>query len=232
MTIRLLTFDLDDTLWDNAPVILQAEQAMRDWLKQHAPAAGALPIEHYRRVRQRLLDQQPGLKHRLSSLRRQSLSGLLREAGYDDQRAAALAEGAFQTMLEARHRITFFNDTLPVLQTLAMRYRLAVITNGNADIHRLGLGDYFSFTLCAEEFGVGKPDPHPFREALRRAGVEAHQAVHIGDDPSNDIAGAQAVGMRAIWFNPAVQDWPLTGGPDARITNLAELPTALRRLEA
>ncbi|TBU95756.1 HAD family hydrolase [Stutzerimonas kirkiae] len=232
MKIQLLTFDLDDTLWDNRPVIANAEQAMRDWLRRHAPASEGISIEHFRQVRQQVLDEQPLLRHRLSSLRRQTLQRVLREDGYEDSQAMLLAEGAFQAMLEARHRIELFSDTLPTLETLASRYRLAVITNGNADIHRLGLGDYFSFTLCAEELGVGKPDPRPFREALRRAGVEAQAAVHIGDDPANDIAGAQDVGMRAVWFNPSGQGWPLQGGPDARVAALAELPGTLHKLEA
>ena len=117
----------------------------------------------------------------------------------------------------------------PTLEILANRYRLAVITNGNADVRRLGLADYFQFALCAEELGVGKPDPHPFEEALKRAGVAAERAVHIGDHPSDDIHGARNAGMRAIWFNPQGKPWEGETDPDAEIRSLAELPALLGR---
>ena len=106
-----------------------------------------------------------------------------------------------------------------------------MLTNGNADVRRLGLADYFRFALCAEELGVGKPDPTPFREALKRAGVEASAAVHIGDHPNDDIAGARRAGMRAIWFNPNGKPWAGEEEPSAEIRSLAELPALLARLQ-
>lgn len=76
-----------------------------------------------------------------------------------------------------------------------------MITNGNADVRRLGLADYFTFALCAEDIGIAKPDARLFQEALQRGGATADTAVHIGDHPGDDIAGAQQAGLRAIWFN-------------------------------
>ncbi|WP_137819027.1 HAD family hydrolase [Pseudomonas sp. 2FG] len=227
MSIQLVTFDLDDTLWDNRPVIEGAEAAMRDWLILHAPQLGGLPVEHLWAIRSKLLAGEPTLKHRLSELRRRTLFHALEGVGYPHQEAMALAEGAFQAMLHARHRITFFAETVPTLELLAGRFILGVITNGNADVRRLGLADYFQFALCAEELGVGKPDPRPFLTALQRAGVAASAAVHIGDHPGDDIQGAREAGMRAIWFNPERKDWSAAERPDAEIHSLAELPAVL-----
>ncbi|AYC34803.1 HAD family hydrolase [Pseudomonas cavernae] len=227
MSIRLITFDLDDTLWDNRPVILGAEAAMRDWLTRHAPLLAALPVEHLWGIRSQLLAAEPALKHRLSELRRRTLLQALQGVGYYPAEAKDLAEGAFQAMLHARHRITLYPDTVSTLELLATRYHLGVITNGNADVRRLGLADYFQFALCAEELGIGKPDPHPFQEALRRVGVSAQQAVHIGDHPGDDIAGARAAGLRAIWFNPEGKEWGDDRPPDAQIRSLGELPALL-----
>ena len=101
---------------------------------------------------------------------------------------------------------------------------------GNADVRRLGLADYFRFALSAEELGVGKPDPRPFEQALRLSSVSAGQAVHIGDHPGDDIAGALSAGMRAIWFNPQGKAWEGERQAHAEIRNLAELPDTLKRL--
>ncbi|MGE8499982.1 MAG: HAD family hydrolase [Pseudomonas sp.] len=229
MSIQLITFDLDDTLWDNRPVILGAETAMRDWITRHAPRLASQPVEHLGQIRNRLLEGEPGLKYRLSELRRRTLRHALEDVGYAVPDAQQMAEGAFHAMLEARHAITFFPDTVTTLERLALRYRLGVITNGNADVRRLGLADYFQFALCAEELGVGKPDPKPFQEALKRAGIAAGQAVHIGDHPGDDIAGAQAAGLRAVWFNPLGKTWDADGAPDGEVRSLSDLPALLER---
>jgi putative hydrolase of the HAD superfamily len=227
MTILLITFDLDDTLWDVTPVMQDAEAALRNWLAMHAPRLGPVPVEHLWTIRTDLLQADPSLKHRLSELRRRILLHALEDAGYSRHDAEALAEGGFQVFLAARHQVELFAEVHPTLEILANSFQLGVITNGNADVRRLGLADYFRVTLCAEELGVGKPDPKPFQEALRRAGIAAEHAVHIGDHPSDDIAGAQAAGLRAIWFNPQGIAWEADNTPDGQIRSLAELPALL-----
>jgi HAD superfamily hydrolase (TIGR01549 family) len=229
MSIRLITFDLDDTLWDVAPVMNNAELELRQWLSQHAGQLGPVPIEHLWAIRQRLMAVDPGLKHRLSELRRRILLNALQDAGYAAGEAADLAEAGFQVFLAARHKVALFPEVQPTLERLALSYQLGVITNGNADVRRLGLADYFQFTLCAEELGIGKPDPQPFREALRRAQVAPEQAVHVGDHPSDDIAGARRAGLHAIWYNPLDKVWDGEQAPSAQIRRLDQLPELLQR---
>jgi HAD superfamily hydrolase (TIGR01549 family) len=227
MSITLVTFDLDDTLWHTAPVIQGAEIALRDWLATHAPRLGPFPPEQLHAIRQRLVAADPGLAHRISSLRRQVLFIALQEAGYPHAEAQPLAEQAFEVFLHARHQVNFFPDAATTLETLAQRYTLGALTNGNADVRRLGVADYFSFALCAEEVGVGKPDPRPFQEALRRGGASAATAVHVGDNPHDDIAGALQAGFRAIWYNPTRQPWQGESAPHGEIAALGELPALL-----
>ncbi|WP_435606733.1 HAD family hydrolase [Pseudomonas knackmussii] len=230
MSIRLVTFDLDDTLWDVAPVMNSAEATLREWLAVNAAQLGPVPIEHLWAIRARLMEQDPMLKHRLSELRRRILLHALIDAGYPATEAAELAEAGFQVFLHARHQVSLFPEVHPTLEALANRFILGVLTNGNADVRRLGLADYFQFALCAEELGIGKPDPKPFQEALKRAGVDAREAVHIGDHPSDDIAGARRAGLHAIWFNPARKPWEGEEAPSQIIHSLAELPAVLAHL--
>ena len=227
MSIKLITFDLDDTLWDTAPVIVSAEAILRDWLAANAPDLGAVPVEHLYAIRERLVQAEPGLKHRISALRRRVLFRALEDVGYSENKARELANEGFEVFLHARHQIDIFPEVQPVLEILRHSYTLGVVTNGNADVRRLGLADYFKFALCAEDLGIGKPDPQPFLEALRQGQVEAHAAVHIGDHPGDDIAGAQRAGLRAIWFNPQGRTWESDNRPDAEIQRLSQLPELL-----
>ncbi|WP_444815294.1 HAD family hydrolase [Stutzerimonas frequens] len=227
MNIRLITFDLDDTFWETKPAIQSAETVLRDWLAKHAPRLGEFPVEALGAIRRMLVEREPTLRHRVSELRRRILQHALGDAGYPREEADELAERAFQVFLDARHEVEIFPDVQPTLEFLANHYILGVITNGNADVRRLGLADYFQFTLCAEELGIGKPDPHPFRQALRLGGALPEQAVHIGDHAEDDIAGAQQAGLRAVWFNPGQIAWTQDYQPDAQIRSLAELPKLL-----
>ncbi|UVK98632.1 HAD family hydrolase [Pseudomonas sp. B21-048] len=229
MTLQLITFDLDDTLWDTAPVIASAEVVLREWLTGHAPNLGAVPVEHLWSIRERVLSNEPSLKHRISALRRQVLFHALEEAGYGHTEAFDLADQGFEVFLHARHQLDIFPEVQPTLEILANHYALGVVTNGNADVRRLGLADYFKFALCAEDIGIAKPDVRLFHEALRRGGATAETAVHIGDHPGDDIAGAQQAGLRAIWFNPAAKVWEAEKAPDAEIRSLTELPGLLAR---
>jgi putative hydrolase of the HAD superfamily len=229
MTIKLITFDLDDTLWDTAPVIVSAEATLRQWLTDHAPNLGGVPVEHLWAIRERVLGQEPSLKHRISALRRRVLFHALEEAGYDHAQANQLADQSFEVFLHARHQLEIFPEVHPTLEALANDYALGVVTNGNADVRRLGLADYFKFALCAEDIGIAKPDSRLFHEALQRGQATADTAVHIGDHPGDDIAGAQQAGLRAIWFNPAGKTWEAERAPDAEIRSLKELPALLGR---
>jgi putative hydrolase of the HAD superfamily len=219
--LRALTFDLDDTLWDNLPVLMAAEQTLYDWLCRHYPRIS----RHYRledmlALRRSLLQQDTELRNDVTRLRKISLGIAAQTAGYDER----LVEPAFAVFLEARHRITPYSDVVPVLRKLrSVGYILGTLTNGNTDVGRLGLADLFDFSLSAAMVGKAKPHPRMFEEACRRAQVDTMQLAHIGDEPDTDLAGAENAGVTAIWMNrkglPRAPDTEL----HAEIHNMAEL---------
>jgi FMN hydrolase / 5-amino-6-(5-phospho-D-ribitylamino)uracil phosphatase len=199
MNIRALTFDLDDTLWDNRPVLMAAEQSLYDWLGNHYPRINLhYSLEDMRMLRQHLLQQDPQLRHDVTALRKTSLQIAAEAAGYDD----SLVETAFSVFLEARQRVTPYSDVAPALQRLRKAgYCLGSLTNGNADVQRTELGHLFDFSLTAASVGRAKPHPRMFEAACRHAHVTATELAHIGDEPGTDLAGAQNAGVTAIWMN-------------------------------
>lgn len=231
--LRLITFDLDDTLWDLRPVLVQAEQDLATW------AAGRCPelVERFDRaalmaLRLELMASRPELAHRISDVRIESLRLALEQCGRAPGEALTLAHEGFEIFIAARHAVKPFDGVEACLKELQARYTLGVITNGNADVFRLPLGRYFDFAVRAETLAAAKPDPIPFWEALRTAGVEAAETLHVGDHHDHDIAGAIGVGMRSAWYNPRAKAWP--GGPkaDGEFRDFVELPGLLSRLQA
>lgn len=231
MPIHLITFDLDDTLWDVAPVIARAEQRMHDWLQEHAPRV----TERYDplALKQLMAEQMtahPELAHQISQLRIVALEQALTLTGHSRQRAVELARQAFDVFLHARHEVHYFEHALETLKILSKHYTLGALTNGNADVTRLELAPYFDFALAAEQLRAAKPAPDLFLAALKRADVPASAAVHIGDHIEHDIHAAQAVGMHTIWVNYRRQPWPGGRPPSATIERLDQLPATLTRL--
>ncbi|WP_193073396.1 HAD family hydrolase [Pseudomonas sp. FME51] len=226
---QLLTFDLDNTLWETESVVAAAEQALLEWLDQHAPLfTQRLDQEARRAVRNEVLASDPALRHRVTALRIAILERGLRKAGYTPEQAAELSLAGFEVFLEARHALTFFPHCEPLLEELAKHYQLATISNGNADVRRLGLEKYFKIIVSADEVGLSKPDPAPFLAALERAGVEPHQALHIGDHPVDDIQGAREVGLHTLWFNRLGLEWTDLERPHGEVRCLSEIPDWLR----
>ena len=178
---------------------MAAEQSLYDWLVTHYPRIGL----HYKpldmlNLRKQLQQQNPELQHDVTTLRKTSLRIMAESAGYDQ----SLVEPAFSVFLEARHRVTPYSDVIPALHTLRKAgYCIGSLTNGNADVRRLGLGQLFDFSLTAAATGKAKPHPLMFEEACRRAQVTARELVHIGDEPGTDLVGAQNAGVAVIWMN-------------------------------
>ncbi|WP_297650835.1 HAD-IA family hydrolase [Hydrogenophaga sp.] len=220
--IRAITIDLDDTLWPIWPTIERAEATLVAWLAQYAPAT-ALQWGNpaaLREVRNQMHRTRPDLAHDLSALRRESIRLVLSQAGDDP----ALAEPAFDVFFAERQRVELFEDALPALEWLAARYPVVALSNGNADVQRVGLGQHFRAALSAREFGVGKPDARIFHAAASAAGVGAAEVLHIGDDAQLDVVGALGAGMQVAWLNRAGHAWehaPLQ--PHATVSDLLAL---------
>jgi len=229
--IRVITFDLDNTLWDVEPTLMRAEEAQRQWLLTHRPGAiEAFDHQALWEFKQDVWKRHPDLLHHVSAMRLQMLRELQARAGYGEDEAEKGAELAFAAFLEERHRVVLYEEALGVLRSLARHYSLGALTNGNADIYKTDAGEYFDFAFLAEDIGASKPAPDMFHAALDKSGAAPGQIVHVGDNPEHDIMGARAVGMRTVWMNSREQLWPGGEQADREIDNLLQLPRAIESI--
>ncbi|MET0117862.1 MAG: HAD family hydrolase [Sedimenticola sp.] len=224
--IRAISFDLDDTLWDNRPVLKAAEQALCDWLAEHYPRIGeAYDCEALYRLRHALYASRPDLHHDMTELRKVFLAQLALDTGYD----RSLVEPAFEMFIEARHRITLYDDVIPGLERLRRDgYLLGALTNGNASIERLGIDHLFDFSVTSEEAGAAKPEPRMFEMACERSGIGPEGMLHVGDEPTTDIEGARRAGIRCIWMNRQNTRLETAVEPDAMVQDMQELLSLLQ----
>lgn len=229
--IKLLTFDLDDTLWEFAPVLWRAENITYAWLQQRVPAVTArFSLTALRELRLQLARDQPELAHRVTELRIKGLRLAMQRAGVAKAEIEVLTQAAFAVFLEARHAVELFDAAEEVLDELSRRFTLAAITNGNVQVQRLGLDRFFALAINAEQLPRPKPHPEPFLAVLQQLGCEPAQCIHIGDDIENDIRGAQRVGLFTVWMNTNGQPWPGGPPPSQEIQELLQLPAAIEKI--
>jgi putative hydrolase of the HAD superfamily len=190
--LTTLLFDLDDTLYTlDRHRREHLRRAWSEWLdtldaqRQHAVLAAAVAERIFFRDMDDFLQRQ------------------------------GAADTALRAQLCQRSQATWFTDlefdagVVPLLDRCAAQYRLGLITNGpswtqQAKITQLQLERWFDVMVVSEEVGVEKPNPEIFQVALQRLNVNVGECVMIGDNPSADMRGAEAVGMRGIWINTGV----------------------------
>ena len=209
MTIKAVTFDLDDTLWPLYDVIMNSHKLSNDWLiNKHPQMKEILFSTKEREMWQRLIKAEPSLANRLSELRKKVIETLLVENGVEISSASMDSDKAFKIFLDERHKVTYFENVLEVLASLKQVYQLGVLTNGNASIETLGIDHLFDFYLNAEMVNDSKPGAKMFEEAVSITNLKPNEICHVGDHPVNDVEGALNVGFKAIWLNALDNSWP------------------------
>ncbi|MDO0789102.1 HAD family hydrolase [Xanthomonas campestris pv. campestris] len=219
--ISAITIDLDDTLWPFAPIGARIDQVLYDWMCEHSPVTAArFPVEAMRELRERSFADNPHLHHDLSALRRLTLEMALRDSGGD----LALLEPAYEVFYAARNQVECYPDALDALARIAAHVPVAALSNGNADLERVGLMHHFAFQLGSREHGSAKPDPSIFLAACARLQVPPAQVLHVGDHVRMDVLGALDAGLRACWINREQAQWSHpTQQPDLEFDSLTGL---------
>ena len=219
--IRAITLDLDDTLWSIGPVIQRAEEALWDWLARHYPRIEERwSPEQLIELRSQMYDRYPHKVHDFRFLRKKVLEYVALEVGYTTD----LVDPAFAVFDAGRNRVDLFPEVDDELSWLADRYKLVAVTNGNANLHTIGIANHFHDIVTSVDVGAAKPARAIFDEAVRRTGYSPDQVLHVGDHPETDIVGAKKAGIRAVWVNRIDAPWPdKLVAPDATVTTLSEL---------
>jgi HAD superfamily hydrolase (TIGR01509 family) len=202
--IKLIAFDLDDTLWDATPVLASAELELYQWfVKQcHEPAV-KFDLAGLRELRLASIDPRRPTALQITSARRASLITAFETLGFSRQQSRVKAEEGLTIFLAHRQRVTPFIGAHELLSSLKDHYQVVTATNGNADIYATELGPYFEKHYSAEAIGLAKPNPEMLAFIARRHGVSSSQCLLVGDSEKYDATAAYGAAWHFKMLAPA-----------------------------
>ncbi|MCB1218365.1 HAD family hydrolase [bacterium] len=226
-----LLFDLGGTLWDDWPAELEYWRICTELLTE---AGFPCTVDDFIRDSAELIRRYtPSLNRAL----------VWKYSGRDAELAARIREEASQRiwdMLEDDDILARLYPLWPgihdVLDELAQAARLGVVSMHGSRVRgvmqRMGLMRHFEELALCDERGFHKPDPRIIAWTLESMGLEAADCVMIGDRIDNDVHPAKVLGLSAVWLQVHPYDIQEpryeTDMPDLTITDMRELPTALR----
>jgi HAD superfamily hydrolase (TIGR01509 family) len=128
----------------------------------------------------------------------------------------------------ARNQVEPFGEVIPSLEKLKARFRLATLSNGNADLNVIGLAHHFEVTLSAGALGYAKPDPRAYAALAEALTLKPAEILFVGDEPHADVDGPRTAGMQTVWMNRGGVVWPdALPAADLSVTDLAGLVALL-----
>ena len=224
--IRVIAFDLDDTLWPCMPTIRRAEETLYRWLSRHYPRiTQGFDDEEIVTYRREFSARDQRYSIDMTGMRRDFLHHLGEIHDYDGEQVAR--EG-FEVFFEARQQVEFYEDVLPCLQRLKGRFRLGTISNGNASVEHVGLGDLIEHAVSASDLMVAKPDPLIYQHLAQRFDTRPEEILYVGDHPHYDVVGSIDAGYQAVWINRDAIPWPQQlPQPEYQVSDLHQLETLL-----
>jgi putative hydrolase of the HAD superfamily len=227
--IKAISFDGDMTLWDFEKVMRNSLAHALDELRERAPESKCadLTVDRMIEIRNAVAEELKGKGIALDSIRLEAFRRTLKTLGSDNHGLAAHLNSVY---LEHRfENIELYPDVLPMLDAVAGRYILGLVSNGSSHPERCGLRGRFSFVILTQNIGVEKPDPTIFQAACREACCSSEQLMHIGDSLVTDVAGARRAGLMSVWLNRDRIPNHTDIRPDHEIHSLVELEDFLGR---
>lgn len=201
---------------------------MLRWIGERVPSFLETYSSQGSTILKAIVTERPEIAHDVTSLRIAALRQSFLATGKSPAMAQSLAQSAFDVFQDWRNKVELFDGTIEVLNRIKERYRIVSLTNGNAEVLKTPLAGYFELDLNAASVGAKKPDPRMFVAALEAVSVSPSEAIHVGDHPEDDVAGAINVGMQAIQLDLGTREVsPLA---TAIVTDLMQLPAVIERI--
>jgi len=222
---KAISFDLDDTLYHNQPIMLATDLKMIDYFAKHLPnnKQDAYDYRYWFAYRTQVLKINPALKHDVGELRLQTYHLGIQALGFSVTQSMVMAKQALSYFVEQRSNFTVPENIHQLLSKLKKYWPLIAISNGNVDTKAIGLADYFDAIFHAGNGLKQKPDSDMFNRTCQQFDLQPRQLLHVGDCGTNDILGAKRFGCQTAWVSTYDIGEPLRQLPNIELIDVVEL---------
>jgi putative hydrolase of the HAD superfamily len=238
-TIKAISFDLDDTLYNNKPVMMAIEESMIAYFanlpvlqakKSDWPAKQSNELNHHfwYTFRSQATIAQPDLAHDVVQVRLVTYRLGFIALGLSEQAADYEAQAALDYFITLRSNFIVPEMSKTLLERLSKKYPLVAISNGNVDTQAINISKYFQYIYHAGWQAGGtllrqKPCVDMFDLACQQLSISPSQLLHVGDCGRADIQGALRAGCQTAWLSCYDVGKPITVLPHIALSKLSEL---------
>jgi HAD superfamily hydrolase (TIGR01549 family) len=198
--IQAITFDLDDTLYENTSVIINAERSLLEFMHNQYPATKHVAKNFWRARQNIYLLANPLLKNDMGKLRRLSLESGFMALGLSGNELKTATTECFEHFYFQRSNFILNRNIHSLLETLSKELPLIALTNGNVNLQQIGLEKYFSACFKASMELPMKPHKAMFDAAQAHLKIPHENILHVGDNLPKDIYGALRAGYQTAWY--------------------------------
>ena len=198
--IQAISFDLDDTLYDNYPIMRRAEKKLLAFMQEQFPLTAGKSLHFWQHIKHQLLTDTPDLAFDMGELRRRTLRSGLEMCGYKGHEVESYVTRCFDYFYHERSNFVVDKSVTELLEQLSQRVPLVGITNGNVNLEQIGISRYFKTCFHARLHQPMKPHPKMFLMTISLLDLPASSILHVGDNLEKDVMGASNVGFNTAWF--------------------------------
>ena len=220
--IKIISFDLDDALYDNRPVLFRAEQLSRNYLQQEfEKQKKVFDFEYFLSLKQQLLSQNIPELENMNVFRQTILTNICAPL-VDRER---IANRAFEIFLEARSQAIIDPLIESALHQLAKDFTLVTVTNGNCDATKLSIGHLFESHYSPLNGYRAKPHPQMLQTILQQFQITPRQLVHVGDSLEKDGMAARNAGVGFVHFAPFLESNDIASSLESLLNKIEKINT-------
>lgn len=232
--IKVLSFDLDNTIYDCQSVLTRAENWFTTYLCDRYGLGGKYQsYDYWANVKSKVLHEDMSLEDDITLLRAQSLVVAFKEIGIPLKGGLEEARDLVKLFVKKRSEGVVSGEVRTLMSDLKSKYPLISVSNGNLDAKQLEVSSYFETDLRPVRFKFHRKPHHDlFIECANFKQVQPCEILHIGDDPYTDVFGAVSSGCKCVWLRKGYtgispDEQFLRVLPDIEIDNILELSQLL-----
>lgn len=239
---QVISFDLDDTLYSNYPVMMATDAKMVSYFSDLFLVKNSLPVKYVNTVfdylfwwpfRQLALKENPQLIHHVGDVRLATYTLGMKTLGFSDDDAHDEAQKALGYFVQQRSDFIVPDTVHQLLNSLQKKYPLVAISNGNVDTDKIGISHYFQQRFHAGDYYTNamgkkvqlrqKPHVDMFNSACEKLVIHPNKLLHVGDCGRSDIQGAINAGCQTAWLSCYDVGKPLSILPNIELSDISEL---------